>query len=131
MTTLNFRRHYKADPTHMKVDFKINISANIVEFTFRILTTVLPSCKNNQKEVKHITNNLLVKTPSKGLAYSFLSPCFLERVNLPAVRQGDKQEPGSYHLVKHRSPAPRELNVENIYIYCIILLEDPCDIHSY
>ena len=50
----------------MKVDFKINISANVAEFTFRVLTTVLPSCKNNKKEVKHMINNLLVKIPSKG-----------------------------------------------------------------
>ena len=69
MTTLKFRQIIKADPMHVKADFKIKISdnivdstleilttdfkikisANIVDFTLEILTTALPLCRGTTR----------------------------------------------------------------------------------
>lgn len=91
----------------------MNISVKTVEFTHWVFTTVLPSSKNNQKEVKQIINNSLVKIPGKDSQFiPRLSPAFLVSVNLPVVRQGDKQEPRSYRLVKRHLPVAKELNAD-------------------
>jgi len=49
MTTLKFRHIIKADPMYVKADFKIKISANIVDFTLEILTTALPLCRGTTR----------------------------------------------------------------------------------
>lgn len=62
----------------------MNISVKTVESTHWVFTTVLPSSKNNQKEVKQIINNLLVKIPGKDShsVYSAFKSCFLGKRKL-------------------------------------------------
>lgn len=116
---------------HVKADFKIKISANIVDFTLQILTTALALCRGKPEGSETCNKQFTGKNPSKDFQFiHFSSPFFLVRANLPVVRPGDKQEPRSYHLVTHHLLAVRELDAGKKK-KIIIFFEDPCDSHSY
>lgn len=115
---------------HVKADFKIKISANIVDFTHQILTTAPALCRGTTRRSKTCNKQFTGENPSKDFQFiHFLSPFFLVRANLPVVKPGDKQEPRSYHLVTRHLLAVRELDAGKKKF--IIFLEDPCDSHGY